>query len=155
MRVTENFCARVTSKLFEKQIREVFLGTFGRLGAANLSASLLTSVLPTTLEDLLVLGLCTAGGFVAISTFPARRQAMVDQVNRIADGLAGEVEEAMQKDLMETVGNLENFVKTIGKPYQDAAQKRLGKLLDLQEELSNVDKKHRTLRIEIQNVHVS
>ena len=24
---------------------------------------------------------------------------------------------------METVGNLENFVKTIGKPYQDAAQK--------------------------------
>jgi hypothetical protein len=56
---------------------------------------------------------------------------------------------------METVGNLENFVKTIGKPYQDAAQKRLGKLLDLQEELSNVDKKHRTLRIEIQNVHVS
>ncbi|KAJ6337113.1 hypothetical protein OIU76_006894 [Salix suchowensis] len=54
--------------------------------AAGLSASLLTSVLPTTLEDLLVLGLCTAGGFVAISTFPARRQAMVDQVNRIADG---------------------------------------------------------------------
>jgi hypothetical protein len=80
---------------------------------------------------------------------------MVDQVNRIADGLAGEVEEAMQKDLMETVGNLENFVKTIGKPYQDAAQKRLGKLLDLKEEISNVDKKHRTLRIEIQNVHVS
>ncbi|KAH8515508.1 hypothetical protein H0E87_004106 [Populus deltoides] len=39
-----------------------FLGTFGRVGAANLSASLLTSVLPTTLEDLLVLGLCTAGG---------------------------------------------------------------------------------------------
>ena len=79
---------------------------------------------------------------------------MVDQVNRIADGLAREVEEAMQKDLMETVGNLENFVKTIGRPYQDAAQKRLDKLLDLQE-LSNVDKKLRTLRIEIQNVHVS
>ncbi|KAG6783925.1 hypothetical protein POTOM_009607 [Populus tomentosa] len=123
MRVTKNFSARFTSKLFEKQIREVFLGTFGRLGAAGLSASLLTSVLPPTLEDLLVLGLCTAGGFVAISTFPARRQPMVDQVNRIADGLSREVEEAMQKDIMETVGNLENFVKTIGKPYQDAAQK--------------------------------
>lgn len=29
---------------------------------AGLSASLLTSVLPTTLEDLLALGLCSAGG---------------------------------------------------------------------------------------------
>lgn len=39
-----------------------FLGTFGGLGAAGLSASLLTSVLPTTLEDLLALALCSAGG---------------------------------------------------------------------------------------------
>lgn len=39
-----------------------FLGTFGGLGAAGLSASLLTSVLQTTLEDLLALGLCSAGG---------------------------------------------------------------------------------------------
>ncbi|XP_028083644.1 probable transmembrane GTPase FZO-like, chloroplastic isoform X4 [Camellia sinensis] len=39
-----------------------FLGTFGGLGAAGLSASLLTSVLPTTVEDLLALGLCSAGG---------------------------------------------------------------------------------------------
>ena len=28
MRVTENFCARVTSKLFEKQIREVVSSNF-------------------------------------------------------------------------------------------------------------------------------
>ncbi|KAB5568380.1 hypothetical protein DKX38_002173 [Salix brachista] len=144
-----------------------FLGTFGGVGAAGLSASHLTSVLPTTLEDLLVLGLCTAEGHRSNLTFsdssppeselewllahflltlvfsnfdfPARRQA-IDQVNRIADGLAREVDEAMQKDLMETVRNLENYVKTIGNPCQDAAQKRPDKLLDLQE-LSNVDKK--------------
>lgn len=40
------------------------LVTFGGLGAAGLSASLLTSVLPTTSEDLLALGLCSAGGYV-------------------------------------------------------------------------------------------
>ena len=39
-----------------------FLSAVGGLGAAGLSASLLTSVLPTTLEDLLALGLCSAGG---------------------------------------------------------------------------------------------
>lgn len=38
------------------------LGTFGGLGAAGLSASLLTSVLPTTLEDLIALSFCSAGG---------------------------------------------------------------------------------------------
>jgi hypothetical protein len=37
-------------------------GTFGGLGVAGLSASLLTSVLTTTLEDLLALALCSAGG---------------------------------------------------------------------------------------------
>ncbi|KAJ6998385.1 transmembrane GTPase FZO-like [Populus alba x Populus x berolinensis] len=62
IRVIENLSAVSTSKLLEKQIREAFLGTFGGLGAAGLSASLLTSVLPTTLEDLLALGLCSAGG---------------------------------------------------------------------------------------------
>ncbi|GLU03520.1 hypothetical protein SLE2022_207140 [Rubroshorea leprosula] len=124
LRVIENFSANAASKQFDQEIRQAFLGTFGGLGAAGLSASLLTSVLPTTLEDLLALGLCSAGGYIAISNFPARRQGMIDKVNRIADALAQELENAMEKDLTETVNNLENFVKTVGKPYQDAAQTR-------------------------------
>ncbi|XP_057966562.1 probable transmembrane GTPase FZO-like, chloroplastic isoform X3 [Malania oleifera] len=132
-----------------------FLGTFGGLGVAGLSASLLTSVLPTTLEDLLALGLCSAGGLLAVSNFPARRQEMVNKVRRTSDALAHELEEAMQKDLLEIIENLESFVKLTGKPYEDAAQDRLDKLSEIQYELSNVDKKLRTLQIEIQNLHVS
>ncbi|GJY16750.1 phosphoenolpyruvate carboxylase gene [Tanacetum coccineum] len=37
-------------------------GTFGGIGTASLLASLLTSVLPTTLEDLIALGICSASG---------------------------------------------------------------------------------------------
>lgn len=48
--------------LMSSQLLQV-LGTFGGLGAAGLSASLLTSVLPTTLEDLLALAFCSAGGY--------------------------------------------------------------------------------------------
>ncbi|XP_031263788.1 probable transmembrane GTPase FZO-like, chloroplastic [Pistacia vera] len=155
LKVVENFSASATSKLFEQEIREVFLGTFGGLGAAGLSASLLTSVLPTTLEDLLALGLCSAGGYIAIANFPSRRRGMIEKVNRVADGLSREIEVAMQKDLSVTVGYLENFVKQIGRPYQDAAQHRLDKLLQIQDELSNVQKKLQTLRVEIQNIHVS
>lgn len=80
---------------------------------------------------------------------------MIEKVTRAADAFARELEEAMQKDLLETVENLENFVKLIAKPYQDEAQNRLGKLLEIQDELSNVEKKLRTLQIQIQNLHVS
>lgn len=155
LKVIEDFSANAASKLFEQEIREAFLGTFGGLGAAGLSASLLTTVLPTTLEDLLALGLCSAGGFIAISKFPARRQEMIDKVTRTADALAREVEESMQNDLSEAIENMERFVKNVSQPYQDTAQQRLDKLLELQDEISNVDKQLQTLRIEIQNLHVS
>ncbi|KAM3735301.1 hypothetical protein ACB098_10G078500 [Castanea mollissima] len=154
LRVVENLSASAASKIFEKEIREVFLGTFGGLGAAGLSASLLTSVLPTTLEDLLALGLCSAGGFLAISNFPARRQVMIDKVRKSADALATELEEAMQKDLLETIDNIESFVKIVAQPYQDAAQQRVDRLLEIQHEISDVEEEIQKLNGEIQNLHV-
>lgn len=155
IRVIEDFSAAAASKLFERDIREVFLGTFGGLGAAGLSASLLTSVLPTTLEDLLALGLCSAGGLLVVSNFSSRRQQVVGKVKRTADGLARELEDAIQKDLLETTRNVEDFVKLIGKPYQDRAQNRLDKVLATAEELKKIEKKLKALRIDIQNLHVS
>ncbi|RYR74086.1 hypothetical protein Ahy_A02g008702 isoform D [Arachis hypogaea] len=132
-----------------------FLSTFGGVGVAGVSASLLTSVLPTTLEDLLALGICSAGGYLAISNFPRRRQSVIDKVKATAEKLASELEEAMKKDFNEAMENLNNYVKILGKPYQDQAQNRLNMLLEIQEELSNVEKKLRTLQVEIQNLHVS
>ncbi|XP_043691420.1 probable transmembrane GTPase FZO-like, chloroplastic isoform X2 [Telopea speciosissima] len=155
LKVVEDFSASAAAKLFEQEIREVFLGTFGGVGAAGLSASLLTSVLPTTLEDLLALGLCSAGGYVAISNFAARRKVMADKVKRTADALAHELEEAMQKDLLRTIENLESFVKFISEPYRDAAQHRLDNFLEIRGELTSVEEKLKSLRIEIQNLHVS
>lgn len=155
LKVIETFSASSASKTFDQEIREVFLGTFGGLGAAGLSASLLTSVLDTTLEDLLALGLCSAGGLLAISNFPARRQVVVNKVNKTVDALARDLEEAMQKDLLDTVTNMENFINIVSKPYQEAAQSRLDKILKLQDELSAVQDRLRMLQIEIQNLHTS
>ncbi|KAL0371316.1 UNVERIFIED_CONTAM: putative transmembrane GTPase FZO-like, chloroplastic [Sesamum angustifolium] len=153
--VIEDFSAAAASKLFDQEIREVLLGTFGGLGAAGLSASLLTSVLPTTLEDLLALGLCSAGGLLAISKFSARRQQVVSKVRRTADVLARQVEEAMQKDLQDATDSLNNFVTLIGKPYQETAQDRVNKLLGTLDELAAIQEQLETLQIEIQNLHVS
>lgn len=79
----------------------------------------------------------------------------MDKVKRTADALAREVEEAMQKDLLEATESLENFVKLIGKPYQDLAQQRLENLLATQDRLTSVENKLKTLQIEIQNLHIS
>ncbi|KAL4383796.1 hypothetical protein GQ457_15G022840 [Hibiscus cannabinus] len=47
-------------------------------------------------------------GFIAISNFPARRQGIIEKVEKTADALGRELEDAMQKDLQETTENLEN-----------------------------------------------
>lgn len=151
----KDFSAGAASKLFEQEIREVFLGTFGGIGTASLLASLLTSVLPTTLEDLLALGLCSAGGYIAIANFPVRRQKVVEKVKRTADSLARKLEEAMQRDLLETTESLENYVKLVGKPYQDLAQSRLDELVMIQEELTKMEERIKALQIEVQNLHMS
>ncbi|CAO2824213.1 unnamed protein product [Amaranthus hypochondriacus] len=155
VRSIEKFSAAAASKWFDQEIREVFFGAFGGLGAAGLSASLLTSVLQTTLEDLLALGLCSAGGLLAISNFPARRQQVIDKVKSIADAAEQEVIEAMQKDLSITVKNLEEYVSLLGKPYEEAAQQRLDKILDTREQLTVIEKKLQTLLVELQNIHLS
>ncbi|KAL5982543.1 hypothetical protein ACLOJK_016616 [Asimina triloba] len=129
-------------------------GAFGGLGAAGLSASLLTSVLPTTLEDLLALGFCSAGGFLAISSFPSRRKEVIDKVKRAADTLSHKLEEAMLKDLSKSLEDLEQWVETLSKPHEDAAKHRLERMLGIQEELSTIGKKLQTIKLEIQNLHV-
>lgn len=54
-----------THEKLHLQVLSIFTG----LGIAGVSASVLTSILPETLEDLLALGLCTAGGYVLFYSF--------------------------------------------------------------------------------------
>ncbi|KAF2617081.1 hypothetical protein F2Q68_00038193 [Brassica cretica] len=154
LKTIQNLSAGTTSKRLEQDIREVFFVTVGGLGAAGLSASLLTSVLPTTLEDLLALGLCSAGGYVAIANFPYRRQAIIGKVNKVADALAQQLEDAMQKDLSDATNNLVNFVNIVAKPYREEAQLRHDRLLGIQKELSDIRSKLQLLQVEIDNLHV-
>ncbi|CAM8925635.1 unnamed protein product [Rhodiola kirilowii] len=61
----------------------------------------------------------------------------------------------MQKDLSKAITDMENFAAITSKPYQDAAQHRLDKALQTQEEISQVEKKLQALQMEIQNLHFS
>ncbi|KAI5018519.1 hypothetical protein ZWY2020_043407 [Hordeum vulgare] len=151
----DGFSATAAAKVFEEEIREVATGTFGGLGVAGLSASLLTSVLTTTLEDLLALALCSAGGFFAISNFPGRRKLAVEKVSKAADELSRKVDEAIQKDISQSASKLVQFVDTASKPYQEACQRKIDWLQGVQGELSAVERKLQTLKVDIQNLHGS
>lgn len=80
---------------------------------------------------------------------------MVDKVKRTADSLARKLEEAMQRDLLETTESLENYVKFVGKPYQDLAQSRLDELVKTQGELTKMEERVKALQIEVQNLRMS
>lgn len=75
-------------------------------------------------------------------------------MKRTADSFSRKLEEAMEKDLLETTTSLTNFVALVGKPYQETAQDRVNKLLGTLDELAAIEKKLETLQIEIQNLHV-
>ncbi|KAJ3676280.1 hypothetical protein LUZ60_003692 [Juncus effusus] len=155
VKILQTFNTGSASRVFEKEIHEVALGTFGGLGAAGLSASLLTSVLSTTLEDLLALAFCSAGGFLVISNFPSRKKQAVDKIAKVADALALEVEEAMQKDLKQSSQKLSRFVESVCEPYREAAQRRIDYLESVRAELARVEESVRSLKVDIQNVNVS
>lgn len=155
IKALEGFNASAAAKDFEEEIRELAFGTFGGLGIAGLSASLLTSVLSTTLEDLLALALCSAGGFFVLSSFPGRRKHAIDKINKAADELSRKVDEAIQKDISQSANNLIRFVEVISKPYQEACQRKIDWLQGVQGELSAVERKLQTLKVEIQNLNGS
>lgn len=99
------------------------------------------------IDDLFV-----SNSLLAVSNLPARRKELIDKVKMAADMLSVELEEAMCKDRLQAVEDLQQLVEFYARPYQDAAQHRLDHYLDIQEELLQTEKKLRVLQAEIRNI---
>ncbi|EPS74309.1 hypothetical protein M569_00446, partial [Genlisea aurea] len=149
VRVVADFSVAAAARLFDQEIRQVFVSTYGGLGAAGLSASLLTSILPTALEDLLALGLCSAGGYLSIFNFPARRKRAVEKVKRAAEALRREIEDGMDKDLSESQNRLRRSVWLFGGPYREMAEERVDRIATTLNEIADADGKLSNLHREI------
>lgn len=88
-----------------------------------------------------------------ISNFPRRRRLAVEKIIKSADALSQKVDEAIEKDILQSSNKLVHFVETMSKPYQDACQQKIDWLQGVQGELSGVERKLQTLKVEIQNIH--
>jgi hypothetical protein len=93
--------------------------------------------------------------FFAISNFPTRRKLAVEKIGKAAEKLSSKVDEAIQQDISRSANQLVHFVETVSKPYQDACQQKIDWLQGVQGELSTVERKLQTLKVEIQNLHES
>ncbi|KAL2649181.1 hypothetical protein R1flu_017309 [Riccia fluitans] len=150
--VLQAFDVKAAQILLEQEIREAVLSTFTGLGAAGLSASVLTSVLPTTLEDLVALGICTAGGFVGVLKLPVKRQEIKRKISRVADNLALQLEQAMETDLLQSLEQLRTAFQTLTAPYREAAEAERTRVLGLQSQLQRLDNQLRFLKQKVQNL---
>jgi hypothetical protein len=77
----------------------------------------------------------------------------VRKITKSADALSQKVDEAFKEDILQSANKLVHFVETISKPYQDACQRKIDWLQGVQGELSGVERKLQTLKVEIQNLH--
>jgi hypothetical protein len=59
--------------MLEEEVREAVISTAGTAAGAGAFGVLLTTVLPTTVEDLLALALASMVGYVSILNLPMRR----------------------------------------------------------------------------------
>eukprot|EP00887_Chlorella_sp_A99_P006611 scaffold3.g6611.t1 len=90
---------RRTELLLEEEVREAVLSTVGTAGGAGLFGLVLTWVLPTTLEDLLALGLAAMVGYMSVLSLPLRRGEAKRKLEALAASYAEDIQAKMEAEL--------------------------------------------------------
>eukprot|EP00250_Pteridium_aquilinum_P021937 c25267_g1_i2 orf=566-3574(+) len=153
--VLDGFDTQAAKVVLEQELRDVVFTTFGGLGAAGVSASVLTSILPNTLEDLLALALCSAGGLVGVWNLPKRREEVKGKVLQVAESFANQLEAAMVAEMKETMDELREDIGELLQPYLEAAQAEVKRVRNLQEGVSQANIQIQSLRRRVQNLGTS
>lgn len=153
--VLDGFDTEAAKMVLEQELREVIFTTFGGLGAAGVSASVLTSILPNTVEDLVALALCSAGGLVGVWNLPNRRAEVKRKVQQVADSFANQMEAAMETEVKEMIDQLRREVGELLQPYLEAAQAESKRVTSLQDRVLQANSQVESLRLRVQNLGVS
>jgi GTP-binding protein EngB required for normal cell division len=109
-----------TEAFLEAEVRDVVLGTAGTVAGAGAFGLVLTSVLPTALEDLLALGLAAAAGYASVLNLPLRRAAAKNKVDAAAAELSARLQAAMEAELAAALEACEAAVLAAVEPLEAA-----------------------------------
>ncbi|KAH7306310.1 hypothetical protein KP509_22G005900 [Ceratopteris richardii] len=152
--VLEGFDTQAAKIVLEKELKDVMFTTFGGLGTAGLSASVLTSILPSTVEDLIALVVCSAGGFVGVWSFPNRKEKVKRKVAKVADSFAKQLDDAISSESGQSVDELRQDISELIEPYLQAAETEVRRVDGLREGISQAKSKIERLRLQVQNLGV-
>ena len=89
-------------------------------GAAGVAA-VLTSVLPTTLEDLMALALAGGLSYISFLSWPLKRGEIKGEVAAKYDGVAAELDAALGEELEGALGRLRERVSAMTAPLEERA----------------------------------
>jgi small GTP-binding protein len=131
--------------MLEEEVRSAVLGTAGTAAGAGAMGLVLTSVLPTTLEDLLALALAGAVGYASVLSLPLRRTEAKRKLEEAAQAGAKRVQQSMEEELQGALRVLEREVGALVAPLEaltaaeiesvEAAERKRGGLGDRLESL--------------------
>jgi hypothetical protein len=115
------FDPAVTEALLETDVREAVLSTASTAAGAGAFGVVLTTVLPTTVEDLLALGLSAAIAYASVLNLPLRRAETKKKAELAAEAAALEVQKRMESELASALQQCENQVLSFIEPLEELA----------------------------------
>ncbi|KAI3436182.1 hypothetical protein D9Q98_002237 [Chlorella vulgaris] len=142
-----------TEVMLEEEVREAVISTAGTAAGAGAFGVLLTTVLPTTVEDLLALALASMVGYVSILNLPMRRAEAKRKLEQATTTFAQEIQDAMQAELKHALDLCEAEVLAFTVPLEqltaaevrrvEQAEAARGQLVDsldgLKQRVANVE----------------
>lgn len=117
--VVNGFDTTATEVMLEGDVRDAVLSTASTAAGAGALGVLLTTVLPTTLEDLLALGLSAALAYASVLNLPLRRAETKKKAEAATEAVAASVQDGMKKELLAALEQCEAEVLSFIEPLEE------------------------------------
>lgn len=145
----------LVSALLEGKHLLPYLHFFKKLSTPNFHL-LKSSSCPDTLgipyPTVQCLTICGKTRFVGVWNLPLRRADIKKKVKRVADSLTRQFQEAMQKELQESIDMVKADVEALTRPYHKAAEEEVSRISGLKTELQRINAQLQVLRQRVQNL---
>eukprot|EP00892_Ulva_mutabilis_P005497 jgi/Ulvmu1/3319/UM155_0002.1 len=133
----------------EGRVRDVVVESTNTAGGALGIAIVLTAILPTALEDFLVLVLAGFFAYVSFLQWPIRRAEIKEAVGKQFGDISDELDADMRGELAQAMGKVRSQVTGMVAPLQKQAERDLALVVDRQTRLKEVQNILDSLRLEI------
>ena len=116
--------------VLNEEVREAFVLTGTAVAGAGVLEAIGTSVLPTTLEDLLMTAVAGIVGYLAVLNLPLRRAETKAKVQKVAANFAKEVNEGMEEELESSLDAASQTISALVDPLIAAAHSEVEKVTE-------------------------